>query len=48
MTLFTLQIFLAHACKCQVMLSSVWFPLTRSKSSRPKDGQEKENVSEEV
>lgn len=48
MTLFALQFFLAYACKCQVMLSTVWFSLTRPKRSRPKGGMntEKKNVSE--
>lgn len=51
MTLFALQFFAAHACKCQVMLSTVWFPLNRPKRSRPKAlgmKREKKNVSEEV
>lgn len=36
MALFALQTFRAHACKCQVMLSTVWFPVTSPKRSRPK------------
>lgn len=38
MTLFARQYLLAHACKCQVMLSTVWFPLTKLQRSRPKEG----------
>lgn len=39
MTLFALQTFRAHACKCQVMLSTVWFPVTSPKRSRAMDEQ---------
>lgn len=45
MTLFALQFFLAHACKCQVMLSTVWFPVNRPKEEM---NRERKNVSEGV
>lgn len=50
MTLFALQFFLAPACKCQVMLSPVWFPLTRLRRSRPKErmNRAKKKISEGV
>lgn len=50
MTLYALQLFLAHACKCQVMLSTVWFPLNRPKRSRPEErmNTEEEKASVEV
>lgn len=38
MILIALQFLLAHACKCQVMLSTVQFPLTSPKRSTAKDG----------
>lgn len=46
MTVFALQFFLAPACKCQVMLSPVWFPLTRLRRSRPKKGMNREKMSQ--
>lgn len=46
MTLFALQFFLAHACKCQEMLSTVWFPPNRPKRSTPKEGMNMEKKRE--
>ena len=34
------RLLVAHACKCQVMLSTVWFPLTRSERSGPERADE--------